>query len=86
MPSFIPRYGQDGMYENRYIDLRNIPREQVTVTVSVKDERITEALEAKLKQLRDSKTQAVDAEQWAVVYRVSVKISVLEEILRKAGF
>ncbi|MFC8099405.1 hypothetical protein [Streptomyces sp. NPDC057363] len=54
------------------------------MTVTVEDEKLKQAINAKLVQLRMSKGNAIDAEQWGVVFRTAMKIQVLEEVLDKA--
>lgn len=81
----FPRYAQDATWDNAYIDLRNVPREQVTVTVTVEDEKLKCAIFDKIAQLRECQQNAVHAQEWGVVHRCAMKMSVLEEMLKKAN-
>ncbi|MGW4446478.1 hypothetical protein [Streptomyces sp. NPDC004682] len=80
----FPQYKHDSYASNPYIDLRGVPRENVTVTVAVEDDKLKREILAKLSSLKSSKEAAIKAEQWSLVYRLAMKINVVEEILSKA--
>ncbi|MEU3278162.1 hypothetical protein [Streptomyces antibioticus] len=80
-----PRFENGGLYEKPYIDLRNVPKSSVTVTVDIRDSKLADAVHEKIRLLKVSKSQALNAESWGVVHRVTLKIAVLEEVLKEAG-
>ncbi|MFF5433451.1 hypothetical protein ACFY5K_25890 [Streptomyces griseofuscus] len=68
-----------------YIDLRNIPKSAVTVSVSIADEKLKAAVARKLQKLRRNRDMSISAEQWEAVYRCTLKIKTLEEVMAEAG-
>ncbi|MGW0087817.1 hypothetical protein ACWDWS_02180 [Streptomyces sp. NPDC003328] len=83
--SAFPRYGQDATWDTPYIDFHNVPKESVTVTVTVTDEKAKAVIEKRLRVLKESKQKAINAEMWSIVYRLSLKITILEDILKEIG-
>jgi hypothetical protein len=84
MPLF-PHYEYAGPGQAHKLDLTNIPKECVTVTVNIKDEKLKTAIEKRIRVLKGALENAKQSEQWGVAHRVSQKLSVLEEVLKEAA-
>ncbi|MFE9442524.1 hypothetical protein ACFYO2_26815 [Streptomyces sp. NPDC006602] len=81
----FPRYEYEGNSQSHKLDLTNIPKECVTVTVSIKDEKLKDAIQGRISALKGSKARAIDFEQWGAVHRIEIKLNVLESVLKEAN-
>jgi hypothetical protein len=82
MPMF-PRYEYEGPQAHK-LDLTNIPKECVTVTVDIKDEKLKAAVEKRVAGLKRSLKRAIAESQWALAGVIFTKLTVLEELLKEA--
>ncbi|WP_051115743.1 hypothetical protein [Streptomyces sp. PsTaAH-124] len=82
MPYHSYDYGSRG---DDCIDLKNVPKNAVTVTVSISDERLKNVVEGRLKRLKEAKKRHISMEQWEAVARGDAKIKILEIVLIEAG-
>lgn len=82
--TLFPRYEYEGPQSHK-LDLTNIPKECVTVTVDIKDEKLAEALRRKIRSLEASLALGSKQEDWALTYRASLKLDVLRQVRDEAG-
>lgn len=77
--NYIHAYG-----EPPYIDLKNVPRDKVTVTVTVDDSdgRLKKIIEARIKNFKSAQDKAILGKMWVLVGRLDTKISILEDVLK----
>lgn len=80
----FPRYEYEGPRSHK-LDLTNIPKECVTVTVDIRDEKLTEAVRRKITSLEASRELGAKQEDFALAYRASLKLEVLRQVLKEAG-
>ncbi|MGQ5602981.1 hypothetical protein [Streptomyces sp. EKS3.2] len=83
MPMF-PRYEYEGPQAHK-LDLTNIPKECVTVTVDIKDEKLANALRRKIASLEATQALGAKQEDFALAYRASLKLEVLRQVRDEAG-
>lgn len=79
------RYEYDGYAGIQRLDLTNIPKECITVTVSIADENLKKVIEERIGQLKRGLEKAVQCEHWTIASRISLKLKVLEEVLEEAA-
>ncbi|MEU5577812.1 hypothetical protein ABZ791_10575 [Streptomyces huasconensis] len=68
------------------LDLANIPKECLTVTVDIRDEKLKAAVERRITDLKRSLKGATEEGQWALAGVIATKLRALEEVLKEAGF
>ncbi|WP_338781784.1 hypothetical protein [Streptomyces sp. DG1A-41] len=78
-------YDYSGYPSRDRLDLANIPKECITVSVSIADEKLKEAVVKRIRLLKGSLDNAKQTEQWGVAHRVSCKLKVLEDVLKEAA-
>ena len=79
------RYSYDNYMGTQTLDLTNIPKESITVSVSIADETLKKVIDERIAQLKRGLDRAAKGEEWTVAARVSLKLKVLEEVLKEAG-
>lgn len=68
-----------------YLDLRNVPKDKLTVTVSVddSDEKLKKIIEKRLESFKKAKEKAVKGNMWLLAARLTERINVLREVLKE---
>ncbi|WP_369272419.1 hypothetical protein AB5J55_22660 [Streptomyces sp. R11] len=84
MPLF-PRYEYEGYGQGHKLDLTNIPKECVTVSVDIRDEKLSEAIRRKITSLEASRELGAKQQDFALAYRASLKLEVLQQVMKEAG-
>ncbi|MGN7135837.1 hypothetical protein [Streptomyces pseudogriseolus] len=79
------RYEYDGYAGIQRLDLTNIPKDCITVTVSIADEKLKRVIEDRMTQLKRGLEKAVQCEEWTIASRISLKLKVLEEVVAEAA-
>lgn len=79
----FPRFDHDG--EPQYLDLKNVPKSAVTVTVNINDEKLRTAVTERIRTYEVSREKAIKSENYGVVFRVDLKLKALRDVLQDAG-
>lgn len=66
------------------IDLKNVPREAVTVTVTVTDEKYKTLIENRISGLKETIRLAKEAESYQIAARCTSQLQILNQILLDA--
>lgn len=74
------------LYQDSYsatIDLANIPKDAVTVTVNVKDtdEKLKKIIERRISSYRESRDKYAAKKYYALAGKLDVKVAALTEVL-----
>jgi hypothetical protein len=80
----FPRSEYQGPQAHK-LDLTNIPKECVTVTVDIKDEKLANAIPRKITFLEATQALGAKQEDFALAYRATLKLDVLRQVLQEAG-
>ncbi|MCY0956381.1 hypothetical protein [Streptomyces sp. H27-H5] len=79
----FPRFDYEG--DPQYLDLKNIPKSAVTVTVNINDEKLRTAVNERIRMYEASREQAIKDESYGVAFRVELKLKALRDVLQDAG-
>ncbi|MFD7605184.1 hypothetical protein ACFWAN_32715 [Streptomyces mirabilis] len=83
--SVFQQYHYEGPSQSQKLDLANIPKECISVTVNIQDEKLKKAMDERIRAFKVSLDRAVKSEEWGIAFRVSLKLRLLEDLLKEVG-